>query len=61
MHKLVSGLSLSVLSCGSAFAALPTEVSSAMSDAKTDAIALAVLALLIVVGVAAIKYLKGAK
>lgn len=43
---------------GSAMAAVPTEVSTAMSDGKADAIAVAGLGLVIVIGVAVIKYMR---
>lgn len=60
-QALKYGVALSTVAAGSAMAALPAEVSTAMGDAKTDAVALATLGLLIVIAIAAIKYLKGAK
>lgn len=45
----------------SAHAALPAEVTTAMSDAKTDAIALCTAGLLIVIAIATFSYLKRAK
>jgi hypothetical protein len=55
------GAVLATAAAGNAMAALPAEVTAAMGDAKTDAVALATLGLLIVIAIAAIKYLKGAK
>lgn len=43
---------------GQAQAALPAEVEQAMNDAKTDAVSLATLGLLIIIAIAAIKYLR---
>ena len=45
---------------GSAFAAVPTEVTTALGDAKADAVAVAALAIVIVVAIAAFKYMKSA-
>lgn len=59
--KAKYGAVLATVAAGNAMAALPAEVSTAMGDAKTDAVALATLGLLIVIAIAAIKYLKGAK
>lgn len=55
------GVVLATVAAGNAMAALPAEVTTAMGDAKTDAVSLATLGLLIVIAIAAIKYLKGAK
>lgn len=44
----------------SAFAAIPANVTTALGDALTDATGVAALALIIVVSVAAFKYMKGA-
>lgn len=41
-----------------AHAALPTEVETEMAAAKTDAVALATLGLLIIIAIAAVKYLR---
>lgn len=43
---------------GSAQAAVPTNVSTAMTDGATDAAAVAALGLLVVLGVAVIKYMR---
>jgi Inovirus Coat protein B len=57
-HALKFGAAAGALAAGNAFAALPAEVTTAMGDAKTDAVALAVLGLLIVIAIAAVKYIK---
>lgn len=41
-----------------AFAAVPTEVTTALTDAKTDSLAVAGLALVIVIAIAAFKYMR---
>lgn len=43
---------------GSAHAAVPTNVSTALTDGATDAAAVAALGLLVVLGVAVIKYMR---
>lgn len=43
---------------GSALAAVPTEVSTAMTDSKADTATLAGLALVIVIGIATFKYMR---
>lgn len=54
-------LSLAVLAApASAFAAVPANVSTALGDALADASTVAGLALIIVVAVAAFKYMKSA-
>lgn len=45
---------------GQAFAAVPADVTTAMTDAKTDSLAVAALALIIVISIAAFKYMKRA-
>ena len=56
--KLAALAALSAASIGSAFAAVPTEVSTALTDAKADALTVAGLALVVVIGIAAFKYMK---
>ena len=58
-QRVVYGSGLAGLS-GSAMAAVPVEVTTAMGDAATDGAAMGTLALLVVVAIAAIKYLKRA-
>ena len=41
-----------------AFAAVPTEVSTAMSDGKADAMTVAGLSLVILIGIAVFKYMR---
>jgi hypothetical protein len=45
---------------GAAFAEVPAGVSTALADAKEDAVTVAGLAIVIVVAVAAFKYMRGA-
>lgn len=59
MKKYLFAAPLSAFA-GSVFAAVPTEVTTAMTDAKTDALAVAALALIIVISIAAFKYMKRA-
>lgn len=49
---------LSAGSIGSAFAAVPANVSTALSDGLTDASAVAALGLIIVVAIAVFKYMR---
>lgn len=58
MKKLSLVLSGLAATTGSAFAAVPLEVTTALTDAKTDALAVAALALIIVIAIAAFKYMK---
>ena len=59
--KAKYGVLLASVAAGNAMAALPTEIDTAMTTAKEDAKALAILGLLIVIAIAAIKYLRSAK
>lgn len=59
MLKKIAGVTVA-LAPMSAFAAVPTEVTTALTDAKTDALAVAALALIIVIAIAAFKYMKRA-
>lgn len=58
--KLVDGAVVMVASAGSAMAALSTESTAAMADAKTDSAAIGGLALTIIIGIAAFKYCRRA-
>jgi hypothetical protein len=51
------GTGLAVMS-GNAMAAVPTEVTTALTDAKTDALAVAGLSLVIIIAIAAFKYMR---
>lgn len=57
MNKLVSIAGLSMLA-SQAFAAVPTDVTTALTDAKTDSLAVAGLALVVIIGIAAFKYMR---
>lgn len=48
------------LVAGSAMAEVPTEVTSAMSEGKADALTVGGLALVIIIAIAAIKYMRRA-
>ncbi len=49
---------MSLLAVQSAYAALPAAVATEMGDAKVDAVELATLGLLIIIAIAAVKYLR---
>lgn len=55
-RSLVSTALLAPLA--SAFAAVPTEITTALGDMKTDALAVASLVLVAVIAVAAIKFMR---
>jgi len=57
MFKKIAGVVVAALPLAS-FAAVPTDVSTAMTGGATDAAAVAGLALLIVIGVAVVKYMR---
>lgn len=57
MLKKVAGVLVAVAPL-SAFAAVPVEVSTAMADGKADAMTVAGLGLIIVIAIAAFKYMK---
>lgn len=59
MLKKISGV-LVALAPLSAFAAVPVEVTTAMSDAKTDSLVVAGLALVVIIAIAAFKYMRRA-
>lgn len=59
-RKLQALAALAAVSSANAFAAVPANVSTALGDALTDATTVAGLALIIVVAVAAFKYMKSA-
>lgn len=50
----------SALVAGSAFAAVPTEVTTAMTEAGTDAAIIGGAVLVVIVGIAAFKYMRRA-
>lgn len=57
MNKIVSIAGLSMLA-SQAFAAVPADVTTALTDAKTDSLAVAGLALVVIIGIAAFKYMR---
>jgi polyferredoxin len=60
--KVVSVAAVSGIAVGQAFAALPTEVTTAMTDMKTDGIAVATAFLVATIAVVAFLFMrKGAK
>jgi hypothetical protein len=56
--KIAAAGSLATLAMGQAFAAVPADVQTALTEGKTDAAAVAGLALVIVVGIAVFKYMR---
>lgn len=56
--KLAVLAALSAASIGSAMATVPTEVTTALTDAKADALTVAGLALVVVIAIAAFKYMR---
>ena len=48
------------LAAGSAMAAVPAEVTTAMTDAKADSLTVAGLALVVIIAIAAFKYMRRA-
>jgi len=57
---VVSGFAAATAFIGNAHAAVPTEVTTAMADGKSDALVVAGLAIVIVIAIAAFKYMKKA-
>lgn len=55
--RILIGSSL-ISFAGSVFAAVPTEVSTALTDAATDVVSVGGLALIAIVGAAAFKYMR---
>lgn len=58
MKKIALVLSGLAASTGSAFAAVPTEVTTALSDAKTDGVAVATAVLVALVAIYAFKLMR---
>lgn len=59
MKKIALGFALLAPLTG-AFAAVPTEVTTALTDMKTDALAVAALVLVAIIAVAAFKFMRKA-
>lgn len=57
MLKKIAGTVVSILPL-SAFAAVPTDVTTALTDGKADAMTVASLALVILIGIAVFKYMR---
>jgi Inovirus Coat protein B len=55
-HKLAALAALSTVS--SAMAAVPESVTSALTESRTDALAVAGLALVVIISIAAFKYMR---
>ncbi|MBN8764053.1 MAG: hypothetical protein BGP20_07030 [Thiobacillus sp. 63-78] len=58
--KIVSGFAAATATMGTAFAEVPTEVSTALTDAKADSLTVAGLALVIIIAIAAFKFMRRA-
>ncbi|PKM26729.1 MAG: hypothetical protein CVV09_05000 [Gammaproteobacteria bacterium HGW-Gammaproteobacteria-13] len=59
--NIVTSLSsVLALSAGQAFAAVPTEVTTALGDAKADGLTVAGLVLVIIIAIAAFKFIRRA-
>jgi hypothetical protein len=56
--KIAAGTAVATASVGSAFAAVPVSVTTALEDAKTDAVAVAGLFLIAVIAIAAFKLMQ---
>jgi hypothetical protein len=56
--KLAAVAAFTAGAAGSAMATVPTEVSTALTDAKADALTVAGLALVVVIAIAAFKYMR---
>jgi hypothetical protein len=60
MFKRLAGASFLALAAIPAFAAVPTEVTDALADAQTDGVAVAGLVLVVIIAIAAFKYIRKA-
>lgn len=56
--KIVAGVALVPVMAGSAFAAVPTEVTTALSDAKTDGLTIAGAVLVAIIALYAFKLMR---
>lgn len=59
--KALGAATLGFASVGSAFAAVPADVTTALTDSKADSITIATAALVIIIGIAAFGYMRRAK
>jgi hypothetical protein len=60
LKKISLGLGLVSIPVAQAFAAVPAEVTAAMTEAKTDSLVVAGLALVVIIAIAAFKYMRRA-
>lgn len=60
LKRAAAGLAVAAVASPS-FAAVPADVTTYLTDAATDGAAVATLGLLVVIAIAAIKYLRSAK
>lgn len=60
MKRAAAGLAVAAAT-SPAFAAIPTEVETKMTEAAVDGAGMATFGLLVIVAIAAVKYLRGAK
>lgn len=58
LKKISAGLALVAVPVSQAFAAVPTEVSTALADAKTDGVAVAGLVLVAIIAMYAFKLMR---
>lgn len=58
---LVAVSTIATLAVSNVYAAVPVDVTTAMTDAKDDALAIAALGLIIVIAIAGFQYMKRAK
>lgn len=58
--KLAAGVALVPLAAGSAFAAVPESVTTALAEAKTDAVSVAGLVIAIIVAIMAFVFMRRA-
>ena len=58
--NITTGAALITFGASNAFAAVPAEVTAALTDAKTDSLVVAGLALVIIIAIAAFKFMRRA-
>lgn len=59
-NKIATGLSVLAATTGSAFAEVPTEVTTALDGAKADGVTIAGVVLTVIIAIAAFKYIRRA-
>lgn len=60
LNLLLATAATMSVTAGSAFAALPTEVTDALDTAKTDGVAMAGIVLAVIIAIAAFKFIRRA-